>query len=214
MDTDPNVSSDGLTGEVRLRVPLPIIIPFGAILLIGLVTFGFSRILLSVPPEVAVIVATVTGANILGACAVIASRRDMNRSVMAELAIVVLYPVLVGAVIATMGLEESHAESPEAPPGPKPPPSASTVTASGTAFDTDTLTLTAGETTDIEFINEDTVAHNISVYEDDSASKVIFEGELVTDDSITYSIEAPDKPGEAYFQCDVHPTMNGTAEIK
>jgi plastocyanin len=217
MDRDPNVSQSGLTGEVRFRVPLPIIVPFGALLLIGLAAFGFSRILLSVPKEIATVIAMVTAANVLGAFAVIALRRNMNRSVLSELAIVVLYPVLIGAVIATMGLDEGAHGEEHAPTGPgtgAPTASADVVTARGSAFDTDELTLTAGEATDIEFINEDTVPHNISVYEDDSASKAIFEGEIITDDEITYSIEAPKKPGEAYFQCDVHPAMNGTATIE
>jgi plastocyanin len=215
MDRDLNVSDSGLTGEVRLRVPLPIIIPFGALILIGLATFGFSRILLSVPKEIAVIVATVTAVNVLGASAVIALRRDMNRSVLSELAIVVLYPVVVGAVLATMGLDEEAHGGGGTPDRPQPPPAAGTsVTASGTAFDTSELTLAAGESVEIEFVNQDTVPHNISIYEDDSASKAIFEGELITDDSTTYSFEVPDKPGEAYFQCDVHPNMNGTVTIE
>lgn len=216
MDQDPNVSGGGLTGEVRLRVPLPIIVPFGALILIALATFGFSRILLSVPKEIATIVAMVTAANVLGACAVIALRRNMNRSIMSELAVVVLYPVIVGAVIATMGLDEAgHGEEAGHGPGPQPPPAAGTsVTASGTAFDTQELALTAGETAEIEFVNEDTVPHNISIYEDDSADRAIFEGELITDDSTTYSFDVPDKPGDAYFQCDVHPNMNGTVTIE
>jgi plastocyanin len=217
MNNDPNVGGGGLTGEVRLRVPLPIIIPFGAILLIALATFGFSRILLSVPKEIAVVVAIVTAANVLGACTVIALRRTVNRSVLAELAIVVLYPVIIGAVLATMGLDESHAEAePGGGPGPKPPPVASgtTVTASGTAFDTDQLTLAAKGETTIQFTNEDALPHNISVYEDDSAEAEIFVGDEVTDGEIEYPVPGPGKPGEAYFQCDFHPTMNGTVTFE
>ena len=219
MDRDPNAKSGALTGEVRLRVPLPIIVPFGALLLIALLVFGFSRILLSVPKEIATIIAMVTAANVVGACAVLALRKNMNRSIMTELAIVVMYPVIVGAVIATMNLDAEHGaeEGPSAaPPGDQQPApdEGTTVTASGTAFDTNEIELTAGETNEIEFINEDTVPHNVSVYEDDSASKAVFEGELITDDSITYEIElGTNQPAEAYFQCDVHPAMNGTVTI-
>ena len=213
MDQDPNVSGGGLTGEVRLRVPLPIIIPFGAIILIALSTFGFSRILLSVPKEIATIVATVTAFNVLGACTVIALRRNLNRSVLTELAIVVLYPVLVGAVLATMGLDEGHAEpGGHGGPAPAPPPDsgAITVTASGTAFDTDQIELTAKGESTIHFINEDALPHNIAIYEDDSASAEIFVGEEVNDDEVDYTVPGPGKPGEAYFQCDFHPNMAGT----
>ena len=216
MDRDPNVHDGGLTSEVRLRLPLPIIVPFGALLLIGAVAFGFSRILLAVPKEIATVVAVVTTANIVGACAVLALRRNVNRSVASELAIVVLYPIIIGAVLATMNLNEGvHDEHSVGEPETAPAAAeTTTVTASGTAFDVEELTLTQGETTEIHFVNEDTVEHNISVYEDESAEKDIFIGELITDDETTYSIEAPKGLTKAYFQCDVHPIMNGTVTIE
>ena len=218
MDPNRGSSRGGLTGELRLRLPLPIVVPLGALLLIAALAIGFSRILLSVPKEIAVLVAMVTAANIVGACAVLALRRDVNRSVMSELAIVVMYPVIVGAVIATMNLDEAGHGEGETPLGGGDPvmntASGNTVTASGTAFDTDTLELTAGEANEVTLVNEDTVPHNIAIYTDDSASKEIFVGETITDDETVYSIEAPGKPGEAYFRCDVHPAMEGTVTIK
>jgi hypothetical protein len=43
-----------------------------------------------------------------------------------------------------------------------------------------------------------------------SADAALFQGELITGpDTIEYEVPALD-PGEFYFQCDVHPTMNGT----
>jgi plastocyanin len=213
MDRDPNAGQGALTGEVRLRVPLPIIVPLGALLLIAALAIGFSRILLSVPHEIATVIAVVMAANVLTACAVLALRKDTNRSMMSELAIVVLYPVIVGAVLATMNLDEAaHAEGGGGEPPPPGPPGVTTdVAASGSAFDVSEIVLTAGETNELTFVNEDPVAHNIAIYEDDSASADIFVGETITASETTYSIEAPGEPGEAYFQCDVHPTMNGTA---
>ena len=89
-----------------------------------------------------------------------------------------------------------------------------TVVASGTAFDTDTLTLAAEGESSIHFVNEDTVPHNIAIYEDDSASAEIFVGELITDDETDYAVPGPGQPGEAYFQCDVHPTMSGSVTFE
>lgn len=89
-----------------------------------------------------------------------------------------------------------------------------TVTAAGTAFDTNELTLAAEGDSAIHFVNEDTVPHNISVYEDDSAENTIFEGELITDDETDYTVPGPGQPGEAYFQCDVHPAMNGSVTFE
>lgn len=89
------------------------------------------------------------------------------------------------------------------------------IVASGTAFNKDTLTLPAEGEGTIHFVNEDTVPHNVSIYEGDSASgKAIFEGELITDDEVEYSVPGPGKPGEAFFQCDVHPNMQGTATFE
>jgi plastocyanin len=212
MDRDPNASPGSLTGEVRLRVPLPIIVPLGALLLIAAFAIGFSRILLSVPHEVATVIAVVMAANVLTACAVLALRRDPNRSMMSELAIIVLYPVVVGAVLATMNLDEAAHEGDVTNGGPPPAPGVTTqVSASGSAFNESEIVLRAGETNELTFVNEDPIDHNIAIYEDDSASAEIFKGELVSAGETTYSIEGPPEPGEAYFQCDVHPNMNGTA---
>ena len=91
---------------------------------------------------------------------------------------------------------------------------ASTVVASGNQFDTDTLELTAGEETTLTLENEDQVPHNLSIYQDDSLSENLFEGELVDGgSSADYTIPALDK-GEFFFRCDVHPPMNGTVTVQ
>jgi plastocyanin len=85
--------------------------------------------------------------------------------------------------------------------------------AAGTAFDTDTLTLAAQGETVIHFVNEDSVPHNLAIYEEEGGPE-IFSGELVTSADVEYSIPGPGEPLEAYFQCDVHPNMNGTATFE
>ncbi|MEA2452591.1 MAG: hypothetical protein QOG04_1301 [Actinomycetota bacterium] len=90
-----------------------------------------------------------------------------------------------------------------------------TLTASGVAFDTDSLSLPAGEASDIQFVNDDSVAHNFSIYENDSASKDLFKGaETPGGSESTYAVPALDK-GEYYFQCDLHPSsMTGTVTVE
>jgi plastocyanin len=57
------------------------------------------------------------------------------------------------------------------------------------------------------------VPHNIAIYTDSSLSEALFQGEIVTGPA-TAQYEVPPEPaGEYYFQCDVHPTMNGTVTV-
>ena len=206
-----------LVGEVRFRVPLPIVIPFLSLLLIAALAIGFGSVLLSVPSEAATVIATVTAINIMGACAFIALRSKVASTSYMELLAIVMYPVLIGVVIANVGIgESSHGEGSGGGGGESPPPPTNglVVSAANVAFDTTEITLAAGKAQALEFNNEDTLEHNISVYEDDSAAKDLFTGEIIPGgSSTTYDIEIPD-PGEFYFQCDVHPNMNGavTAE--
>lgn len=207
--------SDPLSHEVRFRVPLPIVVPLGALLAIALVTVGMSRILLSVPKEIAVVVAIAIGANILIAGAFIANRPEEARSSWAELAIVAAYPLLIGIVLANLGLgsghsagEAEHGEASAAEGG------ATAVSAANVSFSTDSIELEAKTEATIPFKNDDTAEHNIAIYEDDSASKALFDGQVIPGgQEITYEIPPLDK-GEYYFQCDVHPAMNGTVTVQ
>ncbi|MBA3432401.1 MAG: hypothetical protein H0U16_13115, partial [Actinobacteria bacterium] len=92
------VPKPSLPDEIRFRAPLPILIPLVAMAGIALVAFLFSRVLLNVPSEAAVIIATVMAVNILGAFAFAASR-PLTRANRVELGMVVLYPLLIGAVM-------------------------------------------------------------------------------------------------------------------
>ncbi len=46
-------------------------------------------------------------------------------------------------------------------------------------FDTDNLELKAKTEETIPFTNDDSVDHNISIYEDDSAAKELFKGTII-----------------------------------
>ncbi len=88
------------------------------------------------------------------------------------------------------------------------------VVAANIAFDTDTIELPADAPSTITFDNQDAgVQHNISIYSDASLGQAFFQGDLVTGpDTVEYPIP-PEPAGEYYFQCDVHPTMNGTVVV-
>ena len=216
------MSQRSLSEEVRFRLPLPFIIPITALVVIGAVTIGLSRILLSVPKEAAVVVAVAVAANVLIAGAVISNRPETARSSWAELLIVFLYPVLIGIVMTQLNLggEEAHGAAEEAGAH------ASAEEAGGAAaglnisavnlqFSSDEITLPAGEEAQLAFANEDasSIQHNIAIYEEEGGAD-LFVGEVIPGgQQVTYDVPALDK-GEFYFQCDVHPGMNGTVTVE
>jgi plastocyanin len=85
------------------------------------------------------------------------------------------------------------------------------ITAQAVEFDMDTITVPAGANVTMAFDNRDEgVPHNVAVYTDPSMAEEIFVGEIITGPAeITYTFTAPEEPGTYYFQCDVHPSMNG-----
>ncbi|MGH2805741.1 MAG: cupredoxin domain-containing protein [Actinomycetota bacterium] len=204
-----------MSSEVRFRVPLPFVIPLGALLLIAVVTIGMSRILLSVPKEVAVIIAIAVAMNVLIACAVIANRPDTARRTWPELVMVFAYPILIGIVLTQLNLGTGHgaAEEAGAQEAAEGAGAANSVSAEGVQFNTDELTLSAGEETSLQFSNADSVQHNIAIYEQEGGEE-LFVGDIIAGGSETaYEIPALDK-GEYYFQCDVHPGMNGAVIVE
>lgn len=208
-----------LVEEVRIRVPLPIVIPGVAVLVIGLLAFGFAQILLNVSKHVAVALALVMAVNVLGACAYVALKpTKMTSATWAELFVVLTYPIIIGVVLTQTGIagtsdehEEGHAPTAvesEAPPGE--PSTEIALTAVDIAWDKEELTVVAGEPLTVTVDNEDPTPHNFSIYEDESLDTDIYIGDNI---AASASFEAeidPLKKGEFYFQCDLHPAMRGT----
>ena len=87
--------------------------------------------------------------------------------------------------------------------------------AEGTQFDTDRIELPADTPTTLTLDNRDTAAHNVSIYEDESASgEPLFTFEEFTGPLTRTFDVAPIPAGEYYFRCDVHPVMEGTAIVE
>jgi plastocyanin len=89
------------------------------------------------------------------------------------------------------------------------------VVAENTAFDTDRIRLPAGAPSTITLDNRDTAAHNLSIYEDESASgDPLFTFEAFAGPrSETFDVP-PIPPGDYFFRCDLHPQMEGTVVVK
>lgn len=84
-----------------------------------------------------------------------------------------------------------------------------TLTAENYLFDQKTITVPAGSTVVMTFINKDAgVPHNFALYTDSTAAKKIFSGEIINGvKTVTYTFTAPATPGNYFFRCDVHPTI-------
>jgi len=207
-----------LVGEVRFRVPLPIVIPVVALAVIGVFVVGFAWVLLSIPAEAATVIAIAMAANVLGVCAFLALRPRVSTTTIFELVAILIYPILIGIVIANTGIgEEEHAAAGEGAAATEGEAAGggTAVVAENTAFDVAELEIKAGADNTVTLDNRDSgVDHNMSIYPDaDTAltfEGAIFEGDIITGPAtIDYNFQGPEK-GEYYFQCDVHPNMNGT----
>jgi plastocyanin len=217
---------DPLTGEVRFRVPLPLLIPLAAVAVIAVVTVGISRVLLSIPPEAATTVALAVAINVLVAAAILASRHRLRPTSFVEMAIVVIYPILIGVVIAQLGIGGGGhgAEAEEAAPAEAAAPADGPVQAGGTVatenfeFVPDEIVLARGKDNDITLDNQDTAPHNIYIYPDEAAvpdaPDALFQGEDVPPgESLDYTISGL-KTGEYPFICQIHPSMTGTVTVE
>jgi plastocyanin len=103
---------------------------------------------------------------------------------------------------------------------PAPQPAAATCSPNGAAlsvtafdskFDKDCLAAPAGQTFTIDFSNLDRgIPHNVAIYEDETAAKTLFKGDLIDGPGkTTYSVDAL-PAGTFFFRCDPHPDMKGT----
>ena len=214
------MSQQPLSEEVRFRVPLPLVIPVVSLVLIAAITIGLSRILLSVPKEVAVIIAIAVAANLMIGAAFVANRPETVRNSWAELLIVFTYPIVIGIVLTQLNLGgESHAVAEEAgghaAAEEEGGGSGLNIAAQNLQFSSDTITFPAGEESQLAFANEDasSIQHNVAIYEEEGGSD-LFVGEVIPGgQNTTYAVPALEK-GEFYFQCDLHPGMNGTVTVE
>ena len=151
-----------------------------------------------------------------GVPAVTAAQTGRERSPWLSVLYLIVPLLAVIFLVANYGGEE---------PAPAAPPAENeggggeggvTVVAENVQFDTDTIDLQAQQEASIQFVNEDSVQHNISIYETpedaDSQANAIFTGDLITASETTYTFDAP-PAGEYVFQCDVHPAMSGDVVV-
>lgn len=103
---------------------------------------------------------------------------------------------------------------PEATPTPVAVPAVPEISASSAvSFDTKLLIVPADRPFDLIFHNNHAgVPHNVDIGDVASAPTTYLNGEIITGvETITYNVPAM-PVGTYYFQCEVHPNMNGTVQ--
>ena len=201
-------------GHARQSLVLPLVLPIAIMLIIGLVLFGFSRVLLAVSAGAATLVALVVAASIMTVATIVASRsRLSNASLFSMVGVIAGIAMLAGGVaIVAMGTgEETGPEllqvSLAAPEG-----------ASVSGYAETSLQFEADRPTVLQFDNQDPgVQHNVVIFGEDPAvnpqAAALFTGELITGPlQSAYDVPAL-SAGTYFFHCEVHPsTMVGTIE--
>jgi plastocyanin len=192
----------------RESLLLPILIPLGGLVVIGVVLYAFSRVLLSVKPNAATAIAVVAAVGIMAVAAFVASRKQVTGAALGAFvgAAAGISMLAGGIAIAVIGPPEEEEE-------PFPVTLAAPEGASTSGFSTDALAVKSEAPIDLEFDNQDPgVGHNVQIFDGpDDAAPVLFDGTVITGpDTETYPVE-PLPEGEYFFNCRIHPTtMTGT----
>jgi plastocyanin len=87
-----------------------------------------------------------------------------------------------------------------------------TITAEELEFDVPCMVANAGEAFTIHLVNNDTVPHDVAVYQEEAKTNEIMRDEPVEQGEMDYEVPAQEA-GEYYFLCTIHPTMDGTLYV-
>jgi plastocyanin len=80
-------------------------------------------------------------------------------------------------------------------------------------FNVDAIEAPAGEDFTITLVNNDTAPHNITIYSEEGGEMLSETGQTAeAGQTVTLDVAALE-PGTYYFQCDIHPEMNGTVVV-
>ena len=88
------------------------------------------------------------------------------------------------------------------------------ITSEELAFDVSTIEAPGNEAFTITLVNNaDTQPHNISIYTEEGGDLLGEEGATAEAGQTVTTDVAALEPGTYYFQCDIHPDMNGTLVV-
>jgi plastocyanin len=208
------MTDDPKAPRPRQSLLLPVVIPLVLLGGIGLVLWGFSRLLLRMEPHAATATALVVAAGIVTVVGIAASRKRVSNGALLTVGVGVCGVAMLASGAALL-LAPKATEAVEgggvvlaitAPPG-----------AAGKGFQDTALTAPSDTAFTIAFDNQDpSVEHDVVVAASkDPTAQTFVEGGGVTGVS-TIDYAAPALPaGTYYFYCSFHPTtMNGTLTTK
>ena len=193
---------------LRDRFVMPIVLPIAIVVILGLVLFGFSRILLAVTPEAATATAILVASGVLAAASFAAARAQVRLSTIAAmLGAITGFAMLAGGIALAVAAGEEEGEGGEERP-------VVVLAAADIAFDPTSLTVPAAEPFTLRFHNQDAdTQHNVDIFDNDAfTGEPVFAGEIVTGVTETDYPVPPLEPGPYFFRCVVHPNMTGEME--
>jgi plastocyanin len=201
----------GLRLQDRFLVPLGLpLAVFGLVLVIAL---SLSRVLLAAPEQGSRAIALVVAVVILGGAFFVTSQERMARAALSLLSAVALVAVVAAGAAGLAHGERHFDKKGGAEPGVVGITVSLATVDSTLAFNNSTLQVPAEKTVALNFDNQGAgIPHNVGIYAQ-KGGKELFQGKIVTGPAkVTYDVP-PLAAGTYWFQCDVHPTMNGTLNV-
>ena len=194
----------GRVRRVADRYVLPFAVPVLSLVLLGVVAISFSRILLAVDKNTAVLLAVVAAVAVMAGATLIALRPGIGSAAIWGLAgLAMLLTVASGIVGAAQGEREFHVV------GGHGADIIEVAAESSAEFTEKELTAPADTAVTVHFDNrEQGVPHNIAFYAS-QGGEALGASETITGPATTEFELETGEAGEKYFQCDVHPNMNG-----
>src|SRR3954470_6661304 len=206
------MTEDPKAPRPRQSLLLPVLIPLVILAAIGVILWGFSRLLLQMEPHAATATALVTAAGIVTVVAIVASRKRVNTGSLFTVGLGVAGIAMLAsgaAILLGTGEEGTGGEA-----------VVLTITAPPNAavdnFQETSLSAPSDTPFTIAFDNQDPgVTHDVVVASDDPAkdpsAQTFVEGATITGVASTQYPAPALAAGKYYFFCSVHPTaMHGT----
>ena len=214
MSQDDQTPKTPTTGP-RQSLLLPIAIPVGLLAIIGVVLWGFSRVLLQVEPRVATATALLVAVSIVVIVAWAASQKRVTSGSLLTVVVGVFGVSMLLSGAALLVGTSSGEGGPEAVSVALAAPEG----AATSGFDLTTLTAPADTPFTIAFNNQDPgVPHNVMIASadlaKDPAAEIFLDGELITGPG-AFDYEVPALPAAEYvYFCKIHPTtMKGVLTV-